>query len=204
MPRPLRVFLCHASQDKPAVRELYNALKAEMWIDPWLDDQKISFGQHWTTVIEDAIDASDIVLIFLSRNSVHKEGFVQRELNYAWELSLEKPRNTIYLIPFRLDDCQVPRHFISRQWGDYFGERKEDTYNKLLRSMKLRYEQKNLIETEQIIRKKKEPEITSVAKAVEQNNIMEITKKQIDESVKYREAERLEEKKRTIYQLFSL
>ena len=35
--RKLRAFLCHASQDKPAVRELYQRLLAEGWIDPWLD-----------------------------------------------------------------------------------------------------------------------------------------------------------------------
>lgn len=35
--RKLRVFLCHASQDKPIVRELYQRLNAEGWIDPWLD-----------------------------------------------------------------------------------------------------------------------------------------------------------------------
>lgn len=36
--RKLRVFLCHASQDKPMVRDLYQRLAAEPWIDPWLDD----------------------------------------------------------------------------------------------------------------------------------------------------------------------
>jgi len=108
--RPLKVFLCHASGDKPVVRELYQKLAAEGWIDPWLDEEKLSLGQHWTTVIEEAIDSADIVIIFLSRHSVHKEGFVQRELNYAWELSLEKPRETIFLIPFRLDDCEPPRY----------------------------------------------------------------------------------------------
>lgn len=39
--RPLRVFLCHASQDKPAVRNLYSQLKSEAWIDPWLDEVKL-------------------------------------------------------------------------------------------------------------------------------------------------------------------
>jgi formylglycine-generating enzyme required for sulfatase activity len=146
MPRPLRVFLCHASQDKPDVRELYNALKTESWIEPWLDEEKISFGQHWTTVIEKAIDESDVVLIFLSRNSVHKEGFVQRELNYAWEISLEKPRDVIFLIPFRLDNCEIPRFLNSRQWGDFFGGKKKSTYQILLRSLKLRYEQKISLE----------------------------------------------------------
>jgi hypothetical protein len=156
MPRPLRVFLCHASQDKPAVRRLYDALKAEDWIDPWLDEEKISFGQHWTTVIEDALDAADIVLIFLSHNSVQKEGFIQRELNYAWELSLEKPHGVIFLIPFRLDNCDVPRFLRSRQWGDYFGDKQESTYQILLRSLKQRYEQKIHLEEEELERNQRE------------------------------------------------
>jgi formylglycine-generating enzyme required for sulfatase activity len=146
MSRPLRVFLCHASQDKPAVRELYGRLKNEDWIDPWLDEERLSFGQHWTTVIEDALHDADVVIIFLSRNSVQKEGFVQRELNYAWDLSLEKPRNVIFLIPFRLDDCEIPRYLASRQWGDYFGEKKESTYQILLRSLKQRHLQKLQLE----------------------------------------------------------
>jgi hypothetical protein len=39
--RKLRVFLCHSSQDKPIVRELYQRLNAEGWIDPWLDEEKL-------------------------------------------------------------------------------------------------------------------------------------------------------------------
>lgn len=139
---PLRVFLCHAKADKPIVRDLYKRLKTEDWIDPWLDEEKLTLGQHWAVAIENAIDDADIVIIFLSRNSVKKEGFVQRELNYAWDISLEKPRNVIFLIPFRLDNCEVPRHLRSRQWGDYFGEEKEETYQSLLRSLKERYKQK--------------------------------------------------------------
>jgi formylglycine-generating enzyme required for sulfatase activity len=147
--RPLKVFLCHASADKPAVRKLYRRLLAEEWIDSWLDKEKLSLEQHWTTIIEDALDAADIVLIFLSRNSVHREGFVQRELNYAWDLSLKKPIETIFLIPFRLDDCEVPRHLRSRHWGDYFGDKEENTYQTLLRSLKQRHEQKLQLEAEE-------------------------------------------------------
>lgn len=152
--RPLRVFLSYASQDRPAVRELYQHLNSEGWIDPWLDEEKLTFGQHWTSVIEDALDAADVVIIFLSKNSVQKEGFIQRELNYAWEISLEKPRNDIFLIPFRLDDCEVPRYLRSRQWGDYFGEKKENTYQTLLRSLRARYQQKLRLEAEERARTK--------------------------------------------------
>lgn len=147
--RPLRVFLSYASQDRPAVRELYQRLKAEGWIDPWLDEENLTLGQHWTSVIEDALDTADVVLIFLSKNSVQKEGFIQRELNYAWEISLEKPRNVIFLIPFRLDDCEVPRYLRSKQWGDYFGEKKESTYQTLLRSLRARHQQKLYLEAEE-------------------------------------------------------
>jgi hypothetical protein len=37
--RKLRVFLCHASQDKAIVCELYQRLIAEGWVDPWLDEE---------------------------------------------------------------------------------------------------------------------------------------------------------------------
>ena len=43
-PRMLRVFLCHASGDKPAVRKLYQRLCAE-GVDAWLDEEKLLPGQ---------------------------------------------------------------------------------------------------------------------------------------------------------------
>jgi hypothetical protein len=43
-------FLCHASQDKPIVRELYQRLLAEGWIDPWLDEEKLLPGSSFYPV----------------------------------------------------------------------------------------------------------------------------------------------------------
>lgn len=140
--RPLKVFLCHASQDKPAVRELYGALKRETWIDPWLDKVKILPGQDWRTEIEKAVEEADVVIVCLSSQSVSKEGFVQREIKYAYDVALEKPEETIFLIPLRLDQCLVPRGLHSFQWVDYFGAEKNDAYCILLDALKLRYEQK--------------------------------------------------------------
>ena len=142
--RPLRVFLCHSSNDKPAVRELYQKLRAEAenWIDPWLDKMKILPGQNWRIIIEEAVEASDIVIICLSNHSVNKEGFVQREIRYAYDLAMEKPDGVIFLIPLRLEDCEVPRGMRSFQWVDYFGDEKEEQYSNLLEAMKLRHKQK--------------------------------------------------------------
>jgi hypothetical protein len=37
----LRASLCHAQEDKPIVRELYQRLLAKGWIAPWLDEEKL-------------------------------------------------------------------------------------------------------------------------------------------------------------------
>ena len=104
-PRKLRVFLCHSSNDKPAVRELYGRLKAEGWIDPWLDEEKLLPGQDWDLEIEKAVEASDAVIVFLSNNSVSKEGYVQRELRFVLRIADFKPEGTVFVIPMRLEDC---------------------------------------------------------------------------------------------------
>jgi hypothetical protein len=147
--RLLQVFLCHASQDKPAVRGLAQRLFAEGWIDPWLDEEKLLPGQDWRLKIEEAVETSDIVIICLSSNSVSKEGFVQKELRYAKDIALEKPDETIFLIPLRLDNCETPRGLRSYQWVDYFGENKEKAYSALLQSLKLRYDQKYEVKEEE-------------------------------------------------------
>lgn len=206
--RPLRVFLCHASQDKGAVRELNKKLKSEDWLDPWLDEEKLSLGQHWTTVIEDALDAADIVIIFLSKNSVRKEGFVQRELTYAWEISLEKPRDVIYLIPFRLDDCEVPRYLRARHWGDFFGDKKENTYNVLLRSLRERHNQILRVETEKRINHEKQNDeqiLLTSSNELPKDSIVKSGKKQeVLPDFRIRQRDYLLEVSRSITQILEL
>ena len=113
------------------MRELSGRLASEGWIDPWMDEKKLLPGHDWRTKIEEAVETSDVVIICLSNNSVTKEGFVQKELRYPREIAFEKPDETIFLIPLRLDDCTVPRGLRFYQWGDYFGEKKEENHTML-------------------------------------------------------------------------
>lgn len=162
--RRLKVFLCHASPDKTQVSGLYRRLQAEGWIDPWLDAAKLLPGQHWSTVIKQALAEADSVVIFISHNSVDREGFSQRELNLAWDSSLEKPRSAIYLIPLRLEDCEVPFELRERQWADYFGEKQDETYLALLKALRLRLDQKLRSEArERIVREQAEKEAAEKA-----------------------------------------
>ena len=136
--RKLRVFLCHASQDKPVVRELYQRLLAEGWMDPWLDQEKLLPGQDWDLEIEKAVESADAVIVCLSSRSVSKEGYIQKELRFVLDIALEKPDGTIFVIPLRLDECEVPRRLRSWQYADYFPEIRDSAYGRLIASLRER------------------------------------------------------------------
>src|SRR6476659_3772956 len=132
--RPLKVFLCHASGDKPAVRELYKRLVTE-GVDAWLDQEKLLPGQDWRVEIPRAVRDADVVVICLSNKAITKEGYVQKENKFALDSAEEKPEGTIFLIPARLEDCVVPERLDRWQWVDLF---EENGFVRLLRSLKLR------------------------------------------------------------------
>ena len=137
--RPLRIFLGHASQDKPIVRELYQRLSSEGWIEPWLDEEELLPGQDWDLEIEKAVETADVVIACISNNSVNKEGYVQRELRYILDIALEKPIYTTFVIPMRLDNCNIPRRYREWQTLDYFPlDRHDWAYEKLLASLIMR------------------------------------------------------------------
>ena len=105
--KPLNVFLCHSSGDKPKVRELYNRLRND-GIEPWLDEEDLIPGQDWQIEIPKAVKNSQAVLVCLSNSAITKEGYVQKEIKYALDVADEKPEGVIYLIPVKLEPCQVP------------------------------------------------------------------------------------------------
>ncbi len=137
--RKLNVFLCHAKEDKSTVRELYRQLTAEGWMDVCLDEQNLLPGQEWDMEIEKAVEAADVVIVCLSSHSVDKEGYVQKELRFVLNIAEEKPEGTIFVVPLRLGDCQVPRRIRGWQYADYFpNEERARAYQRLLFSLRMR------------------------------------------------------------------
>lgn len=132
--RSLRVFLCHASNDKPDVQKLYSRLTND-GIDAWLDREKLLPGQNWRTEIQQAVRNSDAVIVCVSSRSITKEGFVQKEIKIALDAAEEKPEGTIFIIPARLENCDVPERIGQYQWVDLFSD---DGYERLLRALQLR------------------------------------------------------------------
>ncbi len=136
--RPLRVFLCHSSNDKEIVREIYQNLLIKTWVEPWLDEEKILPGADWNLEIEKAIESSDLILVCISKNSVDKEGYVQREIRIALDYANNKPEGALYIIPIRLEECEVPRSLQRWQYVDYFENQRRHGRQKLLTSLQNR------------------------------------------------------------------
>ncbi|MCL4840170.1 MAG: TIR domain-containing protein, partial [Thermoanaerobaculia bacterium] len=134
----LRVFLCHAKEDKPTVREICNLLNDEGWIKAWLDEDELLPGQNWDLEIKRAVKQSDIVLVCLSNKTVQKDGYVQKEIRYVIDVAEEKPEDKIFVIPVRMNDCLVPQRLQCWQWVDYFPKQNQDkAYKRLIESLKL-------------------------------------------------------------------
>jgi hypothetical protein len=135
-------FLSYAKSNRFIVREFASRLKSTGWIDPWYDEEDILPGQLWQDSVVHAVRHSHAVIIFLSRVAIASEGFFQKELTLALDTAAEKPEGTIFIIPMRLNDCDVPSRLRQYQYVDYFGSEphKEIVYTSLIASLRRRAE----------------------------------------------------------------
>jgi acyl carrier protein len=131
---PLSIFLCHSVGDKQRVRELYRRLQSAGY-RPWLDEENLLPGQDWEYEIVNAVRAADIALVCLSTASVNKTGFVQKELRFALDVAEEQPEGRIFLIPVKLEECDLPIRLKRWHWVNLF---EENGFEKLLRSLQQR------------------------------------------------------------------
>lgn len=137
--RKLHVFFSYSSKDRSEVRDLYNRLLRITWVDPWLDIEKLLPGHKWDVEIANEVAKADVIIVCCSKESVVKEGYLQRELKYVLDVALEKPEGSIFIIPLRLNDCELPRLLKDLEYADYFPHDQRDReYNRLLLSLKLR------------------------------------------------------------------
>jgi uncharacterized protein YlaI len=128
---PIKAFLCHGTEDKVAVRELYNKLKG-FGVKPWLDEEDLLPGQDWRREINKAIKATHVVIVCLSEKSIAKTGYVQKEIKYALDLADERPEGSIFIIPAKLEECSLPDRLSSIQWVDLF---KENGFERLVQAL---------------------------------------------------------------------
>lgn len=140
-----QIFLSYARLDESKIRDLYQKLSDEGF-NPWMDKRDLLPGERWKPSIEKAIRRSSFFLACLSTKSVNKRGFLQKEIRDALGIWQEMLADDIYLIPVRLEDCEVPEGLRGFQWVDLF---EEDGWKRLVQAI-------------QVGMKRREPEIEPV------------------------------------------
>lgn len=116
------------------MRELYQRLCADGF-EPWLDEEGLLPGQDWQGAIRKAVRNSDVVIVCLSKGSINKAGYVQKEIKFALDVADEQPEDTIFLIPVKLEEREVPERLSRWQWVNH---NDPNGYARLLKALRAR------------------------------------------------------------------
>jgi hypothetical protein len=71
----------------------------------------------------------------LSKTSAAKEGFGQNEIKMVLDIADEKPEGTIYIIPLKLEECDVPYRLARWHWLSYF---EQGAFDRLMAALRKR------------------------------------------------------------------
>jgi hypothetical protein len=142
---PFKVFISYAKEDQEKALHYHDLLLRE-GVEPWLDIKHLLPGQNWETEIQRAFAGANLVVLLLSKISVNKRGFVQREANEAIERLRYKQPTDIYVIPLLLEPCEVPSHIAGRL--QYVDLKMPGAWDQVKASIRLAAEQQS-IELEQ-------------------------------------------------------
>lgn len=139
------VFISYAREDAEAAKRLYEDLK-NAGLTPWLDKESLLAGQNWNIETNKAIKKSKYFIPILSSSSVEKTGYIQRELKYALDRVDKLPKSKIFVIPVRLDDCEMPYEKLKDiEYVDLFPDWDKGV-NRIIEAMSMEIKQKKEVQ----------------------------------------------------------
>jgi TIR domain len=127
-----QVFISYASRNRTEAIKLHQKFLASQFT-PWMDKLNLSPGQEWRPAIRIALRKSDFVVVLLSSATLPPRGFFKYEIDEAISLFEEKPQRKKFIIPVRLDECDVPTKLSEFQWVDIY---KRSGWSALVRSLR--------------------------------------------------------------------
>ncbi len=104
MPKPLKTFIIYAREDAVFKNELLRQLApfAQLGLLEKWDDSHILPGEEWEKSIEKALEASQIVLMLVSADSLFSDFIQRKELKKALE---QKREGATRVVPILVSDC---------------------------------------------------------------------------------------------------
>jgi CheY-like chemotaxis protein len=113
------VFISYSRSDEQLASRLYKDLRTRD-LEVWFDKESLITGQDWERAIQEAIYNSDFVVLLLSNTSVGKRGYFQNEVKITLDVLQTIPFGHIYLLPVRLEACQIPAQLSAVHCADLF------------------------------------------------------------------------------------
>ena len=118
------VFLSYVREDEARVLEVYETLDARE-LGPWVDQRNLVAGVDWAMEIYRELQDSDAFLVFLTEQSINElknlEGVFRSEVDTAIRIQEERhEEENPFLIPVRLENCDIPDFLSSFQAFDHF------------------------------------------------------------------------------------
>ncbi len=124
----VQIFISYAKPDYSGANRLYNFLNGIKGFNPWMDKENLLPGEKWKNAIEHAINQSDFFIACISKNSINRRGYIQKEIRLALDALDKMLDEDIYLIPARFEECTIPRFLSGLHYVDLF---KPGGYEKL-------------------------------------------------------------------------
>ena len=135
-----QVFLSYSKRDSVAAADLWARLR-KLGYDIWFDVDKLLPGQDWENEIARAIRESAAVIVCLSSQWVNDVGYVQKELRQTLNQMELRPEGSVFLIPLKLDNCDVPDRLQKYHWGKLY---ERTGFETLVRSIDLALNRRNV------------------------------------------------------------
>ena len=115
----LKIFLCYARENEATVTALYKQLQI-LGYDPWID-KEMPPGVNWESIIEETISRkTNAAIVCLSSTLDGKIGYMRREIKMILKKADYFPNDDCFLIPVRLDECEVPYELQRFNYVDLF------------------------------------------------------------------------------------
>lgn len=133
-------FISYVREDADRVRDIVSALRAAD-VPVWTDKTKLAPGEDWKLTIRKAIqrNALAFIAVFSVNSQARGQSYQHEELSLAVEQLRQHPPGRVWLIPVRLDDCDLPNYDLgpgrtldSLQRVDLFGEEAQEEKVRLI------------------------------------------------------------------------
>jgi len=109
-----RVFVSHATSDKPFVRKLVAELK-QSHLDLFFDEEAIEVGDSIPDRVYEAIDGADFVIVVLTPASVERM-WVKMELEAA---IMKRAQGKLKILPVLVEPCDIPVSLKAILYADF-------------------------------------------------------------------------------------